>query len=472
MKKIDLQISGGDTRTLALQNVRVKKVWEWSGKKWVRSQRKVTEKAVSQPSRAVSILLLLTSGIATGIRTAVANPLKEVSLYFVCMSLAVTFMAEIASSNETACWPVPEARASWAETTALTAPRAFLSIQGACTRPAIGSQVSLRRRRGEEEWDWERKIEAVRLRVTRLWARSRQPKPLVNLPQVVCEWKRKKIKKMHISHFRNCRTRRVLSNLLVYSRSIPISAAFSITSGLAPIQAAKAAALMEQATPTSAIQPPWKRKVNEKRKGKRPLSLSKDRTWNFWECWLTFGRWNCSSTLVKHTNCTFEDRKQKKDDIISSSLSSSRLLQTFVTLTSGQEKGLNVSIRIFAYELQNVLQYSWYNSSSSVSRSGHDSTSSSVLFIDSNGVGAQEIHRWEDSSEEKRMRTKNMRETSVNAKLWHFNRRIPSRSSLTFVEELAWLDGWSFHELLEDHSWRLEQKSYLILSSFLISEER
>ena len=57
------------------------------------------------------------------------------------MSLAVNLIASIASSNVTLCSPSP-ANANCAAVTALTDPRAFLSIQGIATKPSIGSQVN------------------------------------------------------------------------------------------------------------------------------------------------------------------------------------------------------------------------------------------------------------------------------------------------------------------------------------------
>src|SRR5262249_25453959 len=72
--------------------------------------------------------------------TITASPPRAFSLYLSFMSAPVSRMVLMPLSKDTKWWPPPR-RAMRAALTAFTAAIAFLSMQGTCTSPPMGSQV-------------------------------------------------------------------------------------------------------------------------------------------------------------------------------------------------------------------------------------------------------------------------------------------------------------------------------------------
>src|ERR1700730_18283899 len=72
--------------------------------------------------------------------TLTANPPREVSRYFECISRPVCRIVSTAWSRETRWVPSP-CSAREAALIALTAPKALRSMHGICTNPPIGSHV-------------------------------------------------------------------------------------------------------------------------------------------------------------------------------------------------------------------------------------------------------------------------------------------------------------------------------------------
>src|SRR4029453_18039036 len=116
----------------------------------VRARRSVVEiHSSGQGTRAVRTLAqqgLSGQGQRRGTQHSTmltASPPRAVSLYLIFMSAPVCIMVLITLSRLTVCRPSP-CSASRAAVIACTDPTAFLSMQGICTSPPTGSQVSPR----------------------------------------------------------------------------------------------------------------------------------------------------------------------------------------------------------------------------------------------------------------------------------------------------------------------------------------